>query len=197
MTIHRTTAESDDQPELEAEGRLPASDLDERFVGLVARHQLPLTAFLRTLLRTASDVEDVLQETNLVLWRKRTEYDPSRPFASWACRMAQLQALAFLKSRGRKPHVSLSEGVIEELACQASLQLEQFDQRSDELRRCVDKLPSAQRDILKSRYQNNLSVQELSERCGRSPQAVAMMLYRLRNSLKECVERALRAEVAG
>lgn len=146
-------------------------------------------------MRTPADVDDVLQETNLVLWRKRSEYDPDRPFASWACRIAHLQALSLFKSRGRKPHISLSEEVIEDLAQRATMQLDQIDQRAEELRRCIGKLPSNQRSILQSRYQHNIPVNELAESLGRQPQAVAMMLYRLRKSLKECVEQALRVEV--
>ncbi|EAQ80624.1 sigma-70 family RNA polymerase sigma factor [Blastopirellula marina] len=171
-----------------------SSERDEEFVALMARHQLPLTAFLRTFLRSPADVDDVLQETNLVLWRKRCEYDPDRPFASWACRIAQLQTMAFLKSKGRKSLISLSENVIEDLAKRATLQLSQLDQRAEELRNCVAKLPSAQQSILQSRYQHNVSVNELAKRLGRQPQAVAMTLYRLRKSLKDCVERALSAE---
>lgn len=172
------------------------SEMDERLVSLIARHQLPLTAFLRTIVRAPADVDDVLQETNLVLWRKRNEYDPSRPFASWACRIAHLQALSFLKSRGRKPHISLNEELIEDLANRAAMQLEQMNERAEELRRCIEKLPSSQKDILQSRYQHNVSVNELASTLGRQPQAVAMTLYRLRKSLKECVERALRVEVS-
>ncbi|MBA2114167.1 sigma-70 family RNA polymerase sigma factor [Bremerella alba] len=170
-------------------------EIDERFVSLIARHQLSLTAFLRTIVRAPADVDDVLQEANLVLWRKRHEYDPNRPFASWACRIAHFQALSFLKTRGRKPHISLSEELIEDLAKRASMQLEQIDERAEELRRCVAKLPSNQRSILQSRYQHNVSVNELAKRLGRQPQAMAMTLYRLRKSLKECVERALSTEV--
>ncbi|MEZ5948724.1 MAG: sigma-70 family RNA polymerase sigma factor [Planctomycetaceae bacterium] len=170
---------------------------DEQFVALVARHQLPLTAFLRTLLRAHADVDDVLQETNLVLWRKRAEYDIERPFATWACRIAQLQVLSLLKSRGQKTHVSLSEQLLEELADASRQQIEQADRRYEELRRCVQKLPASQQSLLRSRYQQNISVADLAQKHGRTPQALAMMLYRMRNLLKECVERALRVEVTG
>ncbi len=170
--------------------------MDERFVALIARHQLPLTAFLRTIVRTAADVDDVLQETNLVLWRKRDQYDPDRPFASWACRIAHLQALSFLKSRGRKPHISLSDQLVDDLAKRATMQLDQIDERAEQLRRCIAKLPSNQQSMLQSRYQHNVPVNQLAEQLGREPQAVAMVLYRLRKSLKECVERALRVEVS-
>jgi len=167
---------------------------DERFILLVSRHQLPLTAFLRTLLNSQADVEDVLQETNLVLWRKRDEYDYERSFAPWACRIAQLQVLSLLKSRGKKPHISLNEDVLEEIAKSAIEQLDQWDRKAEELQRCVEKLPAHQQKMLKKRYQHSLSVQEVAAQQGRSPQAVAMMYYRLRHLLKECIERALRAE---
>ncbi|QDU77504.1 RNA polymerase sigma factor [Bremerella volcania] len=106
-----------------------------------------------------------------------------------------MQALSFFKSRGRKSHIPLSEELIEDLARRAAMQMEQIDERAEELRRCVAKLPANQRSILQSRYQNNVSINDIAKRLGRQPQAVAMTLYRIRKSLKECVERALRIEV--
>ena len=61
------------------------SDLDEEYVALIAGSQPALRGLLRALIRQASDVDDVLQETNTVLWRKRQEFDRDRPFLPWAC----------------------------------------------------------------------------------------------------------------
>ena len=168
---------------------------DEKFVSLIASHQLALTAFLRTLLRHHTDVEDVLQETNLVLWRKRKEFDASRTFAAWACKFAHLQTLSYLKTKGRKSCYSLNDEALEQMAELSVKEAEKIDRKGEELQRCLKKLSPSQRELLRSRYQSNVTVNEIAETLGRTPHAISMSLYRLRSLLRECVERALQPEV--
>lgn len=65
-----------------------------RFVVLLTGLQSRICAYLCTLLARAEDARDVLQETDLVLWKKAADYDPARPFEPWAFRFAHWQALA-------------------------------------------------------------------------------------------------------
>lgn len=57
---------------------------EERMIGLISRHQVVLHDYLFALIQDASRTNDILQETNLVLWRKADEYNASRPFLPWA-----------------------------------------------------------------------------------------------------------------
>ncbi len=57
--------------------------------------------YTRTLLPNAENARDVLQETNIVLWRKRNEFKPGTDFVAWACKVAYYQALSFLRDAGR------------------------------------------------------------------------------------------------
>ena len=41
----------------------------ELFVRLIMRHDRPIRAFLRGLLPTASDVDEVMQEVSVIAWR--------------------------------------------------------------------------------------------------------------------------------
>ncbi|HAC89185.1 MAG TPA: RNA polymerase subunit sigma-70, partial [Planctomycetaceae bacterium] len=53
-------------------------------VGLIARHQTRLRGLVRCLLVRSSDVEDVLQEVNSVLWEKASEFQYGTDFWAWA-----------------------------------------------------------------------------------------------------------------
>ena len=64
------------------------------FVTQITKVQRQLHAFILSMVWNPAEAEDVLQETNLVLWEKAAEYDPSRPFLPWAMRFAQFQAMA-------------------------------------------------------------------------------------------------------
>ena len=71
------------------------------FVELLTQHQRKLYGYIYTLVPNATDSDDLLQETNLVLWKKRSEYKLGTNFMAWACRIAFFNVQNFLKSKGR------------------------------------------------------------------------------------------------
>jgi RNA polymerase sigma-70 factor (ECF subfamily) len=66
---------------------------------LFTRHAPWLAARLRTVL-PAADVEDVLQETFLAVWRGAASYRPDGPAGGWVWGIARRQAALFLRRRG-------------------------------------------------------------------------------------------------
>jgi RNA polymerase sigma-70 factor (ECF subfamily) len=66
---------------------------------LFTRHAPWLAARLRSVL-PAADVEDVLQETFLAVWRGAAGYRPDGPAAGWVWGIARRQAALFLRRRG-------------------------------------------------------------------------------------------------
>jgi RNA polymerase sigma-70 factor, ECF subfamily len=66
---------------------------------LFGRHAPWLAARLRSVL-SATDVEDVLQETFLAVWRGARGYRPDGPAAGWIWGIARRQAALFLRRRG-------------------------------------------------------------------------------------------------
>ena len=53
------------------------------FVELLTQHQRSLYGYIYTMVRNSSDSDDILQETNLVLWKKRLEYKTGTSFIAW------------------------------------------------------------------------------------------------------------------
>ena len=68
------------------------------FVGQITRHQSMLRAYIISLMPGMDGVDDVLQETNIVLWEKRSNYQPGTNFRAWACAIARLE----VKTQRRK-----------------------------------------------------------------------------------------------
>ncbi|MEM9015574.1 MAG: hypothetical protein AAGC68_01075, partial [Verrucomicrobiota bacterium] len=56
---------------------------------------------------------------------------------------------------------------------------------------CLAKLKEAHRDLVLSRYQDNRSLQQLSDEAGINRNAMAQKLFRLKRSLLQCVEKQL------
>src|SRR5256885_15644889 len=62
--------------------------------------------YVRAILRrngvTARDAEDLVQEVLLVMWRRRGDFDPSRPLRPWLGGIAIKVAAAFRKRKVRE-----------------------------------------------------------------------------------------------
>ena len=98
------------------EGQLVEKELvEERFVQELTSAQGQLLAYVSCLLGNVHDANTVLQETNLVIWRKVKEYPTIRSFTGWSREIAYFQALAFLRDRKRDKLI-FSQEVINKIA---------------------------------------------------------------------------------
>lgn len=164
------------------------------FLAHVTGAQRSLYGFITTLVGPSSDVDDVLQETNLVLWRKADEFDASRAFMPWALRIAQLQAMAHLKKKRRRP--LYDSDLLDRIAAEAIVSSSEADVRRQALASCLKKLPEKHRELVARRYEPGASVNALAMALGSQPKAVSEMLRRIRHALLTCIERTIAAEAA-
>lgn len=191
MTAPALPEDAASNPADQSERLSPPTDPDQAYVALVARSQPALRTFLHALVRRGADVDDALQETNVVLWQKRHEYDPQRPFLPWACTVARLQALAHLKRSRRHEHAALNEELFAHLADAAARHVEHTEAQLQALRECLEKLPQRYDRIVRWRYGANRSVKEIADATQQSADAVSMALYRARRQLNDCVRLTL------
>jgi len=87
----------------------------ERFVALLSQHQTRLSHFLETLVPGFQAAQDLLQDTNLVLWRKRLEFEEGSNFWAWACSIAHYEVLHYRRSQQRSKLV-FGDTFVERLA---------------------------------------------------------------------------------
>jgi len=165
------------------------------FVTQITRSQRQLHAFILSMVWNPADADDVLQQTNLVLWEKAAEFDGSRPFLPWAMRFAQLQTLAWLKQRQRQQQRFVFDGDLARLlADEAAADEPAFEARRHALALCLQKLRPEQRELIARRYEPEASVKALAEAGGTTPKAVSDRLRRIRRTLLDCIEQTLREE---
>ena len=164
------------------------------FVGHLTGCQSSLYAFISALLGGAEGAGDVLQETNIVLWNKAGDFDPSRPFLPWAYTFARFQVMAWRKKQSRD-RLILDDELVDRVAADfvaldltAELQLEALEG-------CLSKMAPSQRQLLDSRYTHGEAVNEIAVRMGREENAISASLYRIRRALMRCVEATLGQEV--
>jgi len=162
---------------------------EERMVGWIASHQAALHRYILSLLPDRSLADDVLQETNLVLWRKAADYDPERPFLAWAFGIARHQVMAARRDAGRDRHI-FNDQLVEILADEHPPH-DQTSPVQEALEGCLKELPRQQRELILARYEPGASVQDLARERAKTPGALSVLLLRIRKALEDCIERKL------
>lgn len=162
-------------------------------VNLIARHQTRLRGLVRCLLVRASDVEDVLQEVNCVLWEKANEFKPGTDFWAWASQIARYKAINQIRKYARERRV-FDDDLLEQIAEAADRRLVELDRRREALDHCLQQLPPVQRQLIDLRYSGGHAMEVISEMIGRSEGSIRQTLYRIRAALLACIERKIKAE---
>jgi RNA polymerase sigma-70 factor (ECF subfamily) len=157
------------------------------FAEQLAGAQFDLYAFISVLMGGAAEAEDVLQETNVELLTHEKNYDPSRPFMSWARGVARHCVLRFYRARGRDKLVfddELMDSLAEEIPCVK-------DERPLEdlmrLEQCMKRLVPKQRELITARYMRGETIRDIAVREHCSEGSISVWLFRIRRILGECI----------
>lgn len=166
-----------------------SEDRREDFVQELTAAQPSLWAYVFSLFPDHAAAQDILQQTNLTLWRKADDFQPGTNFLAWGCRAAYFHVLTYRRGL-RRDRLVFSDEVFAYLAERQTERVSEggAGDRLAALRNCLDKLPPHSRKLLESRYAPGGSVSELAKADGRSVAAISQVLYRIRDLLLECIE---------
>ncbi len=165
------------------------SSSQDQFVQHLTNCQPRLYAYILSLLPNRNDANDVLQETNLVLWHKSEEFIEGTNFLAWAFKIARYKVLAHFRDRHRDRHV-FDDQLFAQLADEAAHRTADGKSQARRLRDCIRELSPHHRELIRQRYAKNGSIQEMARRLGRSAAVISVTLSRIRHRLVECVRRS-------
>lgn len=164
------------------------------FVTLLTSYQRRIYGYIATLLPNPADCEEVLQQTNLILWSKADEFRPGTSFRAWAFRIAQLEVVAHCRKNAREHRLFGSE-LVETMAREL---LDRDEDRTKialtALRACLDKLDASDRELILHRYSTTDNVRQIAADLGRPVSSVYRSLDRIRFALLACIQQALAEE---
>lgn len=171
------------------------NDRHRHFLRHFTTNEPAVRAFIRRLVPSRADADDILQEVSIVLWEKFDEFRSEGDFRAWACGIARFKVLSWLRDRGRDRLVLDSEVVA--LIAEESLQIEsRLELQRNALETCVEKMPTKERDLLFRAYERNARIQEVAMTSGRSVGGFYQWLHRMRKLLMDCITRALAKETS-
>ena len=168
-------------------------DQQRWFVELLGQHERQLNAFVLALVPNWIEADEVVQQTRIRLWEQFDRYNASGDFGAWARSIAYYQVLTYRKQSGRRA-TYLSDEALSKLVAAAEASDDNW-QRKEALAECLKQLSESQRELLAGCYSGTHSIRDVSQRVGRSFNAVRQTLFRLRQLLYRCIQRRLTEEV--
>lgn len=182
--------DSTQQPRAEQVG----VDQGEVFVRLLLEHEPQVRAFLRGLLPTWNDVDEVVQEASLIAWRKFSDFEQGTAFGGWFLTIARFEALKHRRRIARTPLVFADD--VWDLLAEESTQDEPQPLYRQHLEKCLAKMHPDKRDVLLRVHSAGVVIRDVAIQSGKSEQAFYKAIQRLRASLIECVSKSIGIENA-
>lgn len=162
----------------------------QNFLRLFMACEPAIRAFVRSLVPTLSDSNDVMQEVAVVLWQKFAEYETTEDFRRWSFRVAKWKVLSWRRDRMRDRHV-FGDETLELLAHEAETHTEKLEAQRAALRECLGRLPAAQRDLVDKAYAPHTRIDSLAAHIGVTAMSLYKKLHRIRTLLIDCTRNAL------
>ncbi|HCN75901.1 MAG TPA: RNA polymerase subunit sigma-70 [Verrucomicrobiales bacterium] len=163
------------------------------FLRLYVEHEPSIRGFVRSLVQTLVDADDVMQEVAMALWKRFHTLSAPEDFRRWAFGVARLESLEFRRKMSRDRHV-FGDELFATLADEAEELADQFAKERTALDTCLQKLPADQRSLVEAAYAPGSRMDELAARLGRTAMAVYKSLHRIRMMLTDCAKRELAKE---
>jgi RNA polymerase sigma-70 factor (ECF subfamily) len=164
--------------------------------GLFVQHLPALRGFVLSLVSDFSLVDDVVQETFLVVTAKAGSFQRGTNFRAWAWTIARYKVLQTLEKNAPPPERFAPE-VLDALSSHNSADSWFSEEQLQQLAKCMEELAPRAREAVELRYQQAHRPPEIATRLGWTVESVHVALSRARIFLRECVTQRMAAANAG
>ncbi|HLF57548.1 MAG TPA: sigma-70 family RNA polymerase sigma factor [Thermoanaerobaculia bacterium] len=157
----------------------------DAYAGLFRRYDARLLFYLRRLVGSRADAEDVRQEVWMTVVRKLATLEEPAAFRTWLYRIARHRGISWL--RQRRPEVSLDEAAPHDEPVVERESDEEAGFGPEEaaaVRAALDTLPPGQREILSLRFLGGLSYAEIAGVLDRPVGTVRSRLHTAKAALR-------------
>ena len=160
---------------------------------LFTRYQRRLYVYVLAQVPNPVEAEEILQEANLVVWRKCRQFEPGTNFFAWCCRIASYEVLKY-RERRRRDKLIFSPKFIEAVSQEVVESEGRLEEQRKALHVCLGKLRPPDRELIRQRYASGKNGKAVAETLGRPANSVYQSLGRIRRALLQCIKRQLAAQ---
>lgn len=167
----------------------------DAFGTLVTRFSAAVRSICMMRAADPAQADDIAQQVFLTAWKKLPELNPEVPFWPW------LETITRNHLMNEWRRVQRERGLKQRYTVAWLAQSESEDERSEDpetlvaqvatLRHCISDLPENLQQMVRMRYDENYTSDKIATVMGRSADAVRQTFVRLREKLRDCIERKL------
>ena len=165
----------------------------EEFVQLFSRTQRRIYLHILGQVGNPNNADEILQETNVVIWSKFDRFELGTNFIAWTFQIANFEVLKF-RDRRRSNRLVFSDDIVEAIAEDSEESQDDLDLRRAALGECLGKLRPKDRELIQTRYAPGNKGKDVASLLGRPSNSVYQSIGRIRKTLFECINRRLSAE---
>ena len=159
-----------------------------------AQSQPAIASFIHALVPNCQDADDILQNVAIITVEKFDEFDRDRSFSAWCTGIAKNLILKYYSPKGSKQPILNIEAIkkVAQVYEEDSQSIhDQIDSMEKALKKCLMRLKGKIKKIVKMHYTDELKPARIAQLLSMTPNNVAVLLHRVRLSLKACVDREL------
>lgn len=167
----------------------------DKFVSLIVKHQHRVRGFLSALMTDQNHIDDVLQNTFVTVFQKLNTFSyegetPDNEFVRWTCTVAKFETMSYRRKFGNS-QMQFNEQLIADLADMQIVNAKENENQLNALSFCIEQLPEKDKQLVKKRYMQDLSVAAIASNEGVSRQSVSKWMGKIRDALAYCVRNRL------
>lgn len=161
------------------------------FSEVISRYQEPLRRYIRRLgVRDNQDIQDLLQNIFIKIYRYLQSFDNSFSFSSWVYRIAHNETYDFFRAKKRRPEAPLEEDsdhFFQSISSEEINAEEKFDISIDKtkINKILESLDRKYRDVLLLRYSEDKDYKQISDILQIPSGSVATLIHRAKKELKK------------
>lgn len=173
----------------------PTSKELQAFVSLLLEHQSALRAYVVSMMPGSDDAEDVLQNTNVIIWEKMHDFEDGSNFQAWIFSIARNVVKTQFRANKRHRLPSVDDDLIHAIdTVWNSRKPQEVVLKQRALDRCLEKLRRADRELIAARYNKGSNLEVYAQQVGRPADSLRTSISRVRAKLRICVKKRLAME---
>ncbi len=170
-------------------GNPGGSEISQAFVGELTNHQTAMLAFIRALMPGSSGARDLLQEVNIILWKKREQFEAGTSFKAWSFQVIRYHLMNHRRRLASKGWLVFDDDLVERISPALEADPEELECRHQALHQCLSNLRPKDRALLQHRYASGAPLSDYAKAINRSAGTLKATLFNLRANLRKCIER--------
>lgn len=165
---------------------------EDAFRHIFTRWEKPLFHFIRKIVGSEQDAEDICQETFTALWLTHSSIDPGKNIKTYIFLIAKQVAWKYFRENKRRESFLADPGFDSDdsLSPEDIAQLKETELLAEY---AISKLPARTREIYRLHYTDNLSYEQIAARLNTNPVNVKTQIYQARKKIREIMAIVLMA----